>query len=139
MRDYWSKHARRAPVDRNEDPYALGSVCHPGQELAFNRYYALAQRAVFERLFDLGPGKEAPGAALDVDCGGGRWCELFADRGYDAVEIDRQAELIEQHRVLYPGIEFVCSSLQEYRPDREFDVVSSVTAAWLIRSSCSGA
>jgi 2-polyprenyl-3-methyl-5-hydroxy-6-metoxy-1,4-benzoquinol methylase len=127
-REYWERHAElRAPVNLDEDPDALANVCHPGQPAWLNRYHAGLQRRVYRDLLSHVPPPAKSARALDVGCGGGRWCRLLADEGYRTVGIDLQDSLVAASRRRYPDIEFHTASVQEFSSKAPFDLISTVT------------
>jgi 2-polyprenyl-3-methyl-5-hydroxy-6-metoxy-1,4-benzoquinol methylase len=127
-RDYWKTQRRRAgETNPAEDPDFLGNVCHAGAPLWLNQYYARHQRAVFEQLLSECPAPKAGSRALDIGCGGGRWCALLAEHGYTVQGIDLQDHLVAADRARYPHITFECVSIQDFRPSAPFDLVSTVT------------
>jgi 2-polyprenyl-3-methyl-5-hydroxy-6-metoxy-1,4-benzoquinol methylase len=126
-KEYWRDHRGRAgELDERSDPDALGNVCHSGAPAWLNDYYARFQRIVFEELLDecaLPPGSRA----LDVGCGAGRWCRLLDARGYLVTGIDLQDELVARARAKYPSVRFEVTPIQEFRAERPFDLVTTVT------------
>lgn len=129
MKKYWEIQSSclANKIDYKADPDGLGSVCHPGAPLWLNSYYAHIQKKVYERLFSLIPKPKTNAQALDMGCGTGRWCRFLASHGYNTTGIDIQPEMIEMNIRRYLNIEFICTSIQEYNPDKHFDVISSVT------------
>jgi SAM-dependent methyltransferase len=127
-KQYWQGHeAVVRHLDLLRDPDGLSVVCHAGEPLWLNRYYARFQRRVFMELLRLVP-RPSPGAtALDVGCGAGRWSRILADRGYAVVGIDVQAALLARNRARFPDISFECSSVLDYKAAFPYDLVSSVT------------
>jgi SAM-dependent methyltransferase len=128
VREFWERHSAfwSSRINYDHDPDGLGQICHAGMPLWFNEYYAYFQRYVFRHLLQkvsVGPAARA----LDVGCGAGRWCRVFAEAGYKVVGIDVQPELIELDRHRFPAITFECLSIEAYQPEALFDVVSSVT------------
>lgn len=127
-RSYWEGHdAVTRSLDFEADPDGLNAVCHVGAPRWLNAYYAKHQRIVYARLLDCLPRPATDPRALDVGCGAGRWCRLLAERGYAVTGIDLQPTMIESNRSRHPDVEFVCTSIQDYRPAASFDLVSSVT------------
>jgi SAM-dependent methyltransferase len=128
-RAYWEIHeARRARVDAAEDPDWLGNVCHPGEPLWLNRYYARFQERVYSDLLSMVPTPgSASQAALEIGCGAGRWCRMLAARGYDVTGIDLQASLIERNGARFPNMRFLCTAVQDFRPAERYALISSVT------------
>jgi SAM-dependent methyltransferase len=128
MRTYWEVHSRNwTEIDYVADPGGLGNVCHPGEARWVNEYYGRFQRKIYEGLLAKVPWVAANSHALDVGCGAGRWCRLLADYGYHTVGIDLQPELLEQNRRRFSDIEFVRSAIQDFRSERSFELISSVT------------
>lgn len=128
MQKYWESHnSQRATLDFDRDPDGLDNVLRSGEPLWLNEYYARHQRAVYEELLSLVPPARRGARALDVGCGAGRWCTLLAQRGYETSGIDLQPELIDSNRRRYPKICFFRASVQEFAPEKCFDLVSSVT------------
>ena len=128
MRAYWENHSKLwSDIDFIRDPDGLSNVCHAGEALWVNAYYARFQRRVYRSLLATVPRPEADARALDVGCGAGRWCRLLQAQGFRTVGIDLQAELLEENRRRIPDVQFVRSSIQEYRDESHFDLISSVT------------
>jgi SAM-dependent methyltransferase len=117
----------RGHIDALSDPDGLGNVCHPGQPLWLNRYYAAGQRQAFSSLLEDVPPPTAKARALDVGCGTARWSRLLDERGYEVTGIDLQEEVIERNRRLFPQIRFVPTSAQEFMDDIGYALVTSVT------------
>ncbi|MGH7271151.1 MAG: class I SAM-dependent methyltransferase, partial [Polyangiaceae bacterium] len=127
---YWREHfGRRAPVDFDRDPDALNNVCYPGVPLWLNQYYARFQERVFRKLLARipVPASDPRKSALDVGCGGGRWCRVLAAHGYDPTGVDLQEDLILRNRERYPKMKFICGSMQGFSSQTVFDLVTSVT------------
>ena len=128
MRAYWEQRtSRTAPLDLDRDPDVLDNVLHYGVPLWLNEYYALYQKVAYQKLFYHLPPAQSGARALDVGCGAGRWCRFLAKHGYRTTGIDLQQELIDLNRERNPEIEFFCTSMQEFVPEKPFDLVSSVT------------
>ena len=124
---YWEgQRVRAGAIDDNVDPDLLGNVCHAGAPIWFNDYYARYQRAIYEELLGrTGLGSRAH--ALDVGCGAGRWCRLLAEKGFLVEGIDLQEALLEVARQRYPDVRFHHVPVQEFTPERPFELVSTVT------------
>jgi SAM-dependent methyltransferase len=129
LRQYWEQHVEHeGRLDLDSDPDALGNVCWPGQPLWLNRHLADLQQAAYGELLQLAPAPAGSQRALDVGCGGGRWCRLLADQGFaDVVGIDLQPALIEANRGRMPSLRFEVAALQEFEDPDGFDLISSVT------------
>jgi SAM-dependent methyltransferase len=126
-KQYWEgQRARAGAVDEASDPDLLGNVCHAGAPIWFNDYYARYQRIVFEELLAR-TGLGAGARALDVGCGAGRWCRLLSLRGFSVEGIDLQEELLARSRKRYPDVRFHCVPIQDFTPERPFDLVTTVT------------
>lgn len=126
VREYWEHHHEvRARTDFDLDPHALGNVCTPEAPVWLNRHYAQAQEAVFDQL--LAMVGRAPGRALDVGCGAGRWSERLHASGWHVTGIDLQQALIDHNRERLPHIAFERIALQSLQPDCLFELVCSVT------------
>lgn len=124
---YWKAHDRYwRDLDRTEDEWALTNVGYAGAPLWLNRAQDRIQRRVFRRLTaSIGPPQ--PGRrALDIGCGGGRWCVELARLGYVVTGLDLQEHLLERNRAQFPGIEFVCQSIENFGGG-PFDLITSVT------------
>ncbi len=118
-----SSHWERGGYD---DPDALGNVVMTGEPLWVNEYFARSQQMAYQALFDLTPSPRPGARALDIGCGAGRWARFLSEHGYQTVGIDLQPALIEAARRRYPYIDFLRTSVQEYRSEEPFDLVSSV-------------
>src|SRR5262245_470362 len=124
-RTYWEQLVETAGApDLSRDPEGLANVCWPGQPLWLNRYQAELQLRAYTSLLSR---VRRRGRALDVGCGAGRWCKLLADRGWDVTGIDLQPELIRRNRHRFPDLRFDLIAIQDFKADRRFDLVSSVT------------
>lgn len=127
LREFWRTHDQRwSGVDRGEDPSGLGIVCHAGAPLWVNRYAAACQERVFRRLLQEMSPVSRGSRALDVGCGTGRWSRTLNAAGYNVVGIDLQPGVLERNRAEIPGVQFVYSTIQDFR-DKPFDLVTSVT------------
>lgn len=103
------------------------AVCYPGAPAFLNGYANWSQRravsALLARVGELG-GK----SALDVGCGTGRWTELLAARGADAVGVDRSETMLAEARRRRPGLDFRRMGATELAfPDDSFDLATVVT------------
>jgi 2-polyprenyl-3-methyl-5-hydroxy-6-metoxy-1,4-benzoquinol methylase len=128
MRLYWETHDRKwAHIGYSSDPDGLQNVCHAGEARWLDEYYARFQRRVYESLLVQVPAARPGSRALDVGCGAGRWCRILTERGYEAVGIDLQPELLERNRLYLPNIEFTRSAIQGFCSSRAFDLGSSVS------------
>jgi SAM-dependent methyltransferase len=86
------------------------------------------QEAAYRDLLNAVPALGHGQRALDVGCGGGRWCRILARAGFaEVVGIDLQAALIESDRQRMPELRFEVAALQEFEDREGFDLVSSVT------------
>src|SRR5574341_2329546 len=125
---YWETHAARCgPRDYELDPDALDNVCHSGEPLWLNQYYARYQRYVYQHMLKFVPAPGVGARALDIGCGGGRWCRLLSQRGFKTTGIDLQETLIDHNRRTIPDCTFVCASVQDFETEDLFDLLSSVT------------
>lgn len=125
---YWESHSEVArELDFDTDPDGLGVVCHVGQPLWYNRYYARLQRRVYTELLQSVGTPRSGARALDVGCGAGRWCRLLDESGYLVTGVDVQRELLERNRQRMPTVEFVVSQIQNFQRRLPFDFISSVT------------
>ena len=125
---YWQTHvATRGKIDWDCDFEGLNNVCYPGAPLTFNQYHGRIQRKTYINLLNQLPIAGSEKTALDIGCGTGRWCRILNQNGYQTFGIDLQNELIKLNSVRNPGINFLCSSLQNYDSLSKFDVISSVT------------
>lgn len=130
MKEFWRIHGSTwsARNDFEKDPLGLNVVVYPGASTWLNDYFAFFQKKIYvELLRHVQP--ECPGgSALDVGCGAGRWCRVLKDNGYDKVTgLDLQPQLVTKDREMHPDIRFECGAIQDFSPDRLFDLVSSVT------------
>ena len=79
--------------------------------------------SAFKRICPIGPGLRV----LDVGCGTGRWSVRMADMGAQVLGADISARMIEMAEP-HPGVEYRVAAAHELDcPDRDFDVVVSVT------------
>lgn len=65
---------------------------------------------------------------LDLGCGGGRWCVYFAERAGHVIGVDispSSLKLAEEYaRTMHQNnIEFICSNIPDFHPDRKLDLV----------------
>jgi 2-polyprenyl-3-methyl-5-hydroxy-6-metoxy-1,4-benzoquinol methylase len=128
VRDYWERHAQRdGAVDLGADPDALGNVIWPGQPVWLNAHLGALQEAAYDRLLERLPQPRPGDRALDVGCGSARWSRRLAAFGFAVVGIDLQEELIQRNRRRFPELEFERSSVQDFRVEQPFALISSVT------------
>lgn len=108
--------------ERATDPlqYDLGEVrwIDEGSEEHYTR--RLIREAIGAHLGDLA-GKRA----LDIGCGQGWLCAELARRGGQAVGIEPSAKNIQVARQRLPHIDFMHTSLEDYKPVWPFDVVTA--------------
>lgn len=64
-------------------------------------------------------------SVLDVGCGHGRLFKLWQELGVEAMGIDISSWAISRARAEYPHFTALCTPLEEYEPDRIFDLVVS--------------
>ncbi|MBI3317976.1 MAG: class I SAM-dependent methyltransferase [Candidatus Omnitrophica bacterium] len=128
MQEYWRIHESHwGGIDCGRDPEGLRNACNPTAPAWLNRYYAHFQEVVYQKLFRRLSVPLGRPRALEVGCGSGRWCRFLADHGYETTGIDLQPQLIELNRRRYPSIDFLATSIQDYRLRERFDLVSCVT------------
>lgn len=128
MLEYWREHGRRfGALDYERDPGGLANVCGPGQPLWLSEHLARSQARVFAQLLCRVEHGPSGARALDVGTGAGRWARILAEAGYLTTGIDLQGKLISDNRVRFPKLEFHEISVQEYRPETPFELVSCVT------------
>jgi SAM-dependent methyltransferase len=73
--------------------------------------------------------KGAPGSALDVGCGEGRFCRMLKAAGVSATGVDPTAALIEEARARDPGGDYRLGRAESLDfPDAAFDLVVSYLA-----------
>lgn len=64
-------------------------------------------------------------SVLDVGSGNGRWFNYFKGKDYTGIEIsERLVEIAKEH---YPEAEFIATKLEDYEPDKKFDLAFSYT------------
>lgn len=65
---------------------------------------------------------------LDVGCGGGILCEAMAEHGAKVCGLDAEKQVIEVAKAHSQShnlaIDYVCSSLEDYQPHQNFDVIT---------------
>ena len=78
-----------------------------------------------DRDFYLSLAGEMPISILDLGCGTGLLCDAYAARGHRVVGVDPAPAMLEIARRKPHGKkgEWVCSSAQDFRTDRRFDLI----------------
>lgn len=69
--------------------------------------------------------KFTPRNMLDLGCGTGVLCALFARDGIDAVGVDLSEDMLIAAREKCPRAEFIRADMTKYIPDRSFDLITS--------------
>ena len=69
---------------------------------------------------------------LDAGCGLGRWSAALAVTGAAVTGIDIHPPLLEQARIVAPGVEFIASDLLTWQPPQAFDAIYAfATLHWI--------
>lgn len=71
---------------------------------------------------------------LDLGCGTGRLTAELAERGAEAIGLDRDPAMIARARAAYPALDFVCANGESFRLDRPVDaILSNAALHWMTR------
>ncbi len=85
----------------------------------YDRTYEQRRLALVERLLPAGTGR-----ALDIGCNDGTTTALLAAKGYEAIGVDVDEEVVERARQAHPGIEFEVGTVEDVPADDRFDLVT---------------
>lgn len=65
-----------------------------------------------------------PKNSMDLACGTGILCGILQEQGIDASGMDFSEGMIEIARTNYPGLTFDVADMIQYRPDKQYDLVT---------------